>query len=122
MVSKARLDLPDPESPVMTTRRSRGISTSMFFRLCSRAPLTTILSRGIALLQRKTAYTAGPQETGTTGYAYEDRTNVRMLAHSFNPVKSRTPVFAASLLIVPPLENRVKGFGEARLTYQDDDG
>src|SRR5688572_21836813 len=44
MVSKARLDLPEPERPVMTTSWSRGISTSMFFRLCSRAPRTTILS------------------------------------------------------------------------------
>jgi hypothetical protein len=41
MVSKARLDLPLPDKPVMTTRRSRGSSTVMFLRLCSRAPLTT---------------------------------------------------------------------------------
>src|SRR6185312_12464535 len=44
MVSKARDDLPEPESPVMTMSLSRGSSTSMFLRLCSRAPLTTILS------------------------------------------------------------------------------
>src|SRR5690348_2033096 len=47
MVSKAREDLPEPESPVMTTSLSRGISTSMFLRLCSRAPLTTILFMGL---------------------------------------------------------------------------
>src|SRR5688500_6426513 len=40
MVSKARLDLPDPDRPVMTVRLSRGISTSMPLRLCSRAPRT----------------------------------------------------------------------------------
>src|SRR5215212_8224515 len=40
MVSKARLDLPLPDSPVITVRVSRGISTSIFFRLCSRAPRT----------------------------------------------------------------------------------
>src|SRR5437870_5833545 len=40
MVSKASEDLPDPDSPVITTRLSRGMSTSMFFRLCSRAPRT----------------------------------------------------------------------------------
>src|SRR3972149_1270956 len=40
MVSKAREDLPEPETPVMTTSLSRGISTSMFLRLCSRAPRT----------------------------------------------------------------------------------
>src|SRR6266545_6198889 len=47
MVSKARLLLPLPDSPVITIRRSRGISTSRFLRLCSRAPRTTIRSEGI---------------------------------------------------------------------------
>src|SRR5206468_12312311 len=42
MVSKAREDLPDPLRPVMTTSLSRGISTSRFLRLCSRAPRMTI--------------------------------------------------------------------------------
>src|SRR5690348_13946789 len=40
MVSKASEDLPDPDRPVITTRLSRGMSTSIFFRLCSRAPRT----------------------------------------------------------------------------------
>src|ERR1700761_1412463 len=44
MVSKARLDLPEPESPVMTIRASRGSSTETSLRLCSRAPEMTILS------------------------------------------------------------------------------
>src|SRR5258705_740150 len=47
MVSKARLLLPLPERPVITINRSRGISTSRFLRLCSRAPRTTIRSEGI---------------------------------------------------------------------------
>src|SRR5215472_12565948 len=38
MVSNASEDLPEPDSPVITTRLSRGRSTSMFLRLCSRAP------------------------------------------------------------------------------------
>src|SRR5690349_1838963 len=38
MVSKASDDLPEPDRPVRTTSRSRGISTSTFLRLCSRAP------------------------------------------------------------------------------------
>src|SRR5690242_19138977 len=38
MVSNASDDLPEPDSPVMTTSRSRGISRLMFLRLCSRAP------------------------------------------------------------------------------------
>src|SRR5438093_393566 len=45
MVSKARLDLPEPESPVTTMRLSRGISTEMFLRLCTRAPCTAIVVR-----------------------------------------------------------------------------
>src|SRR3989304_2162987 len=40
MVSKASEDLPEPESPVITTNLSRGISTEMFFRLCALAPTT----------------------------------------------------------------------------------
>src|SRR6266581_99461 len=42
MVSKASEDLPAPERPVNTTRRSRGISRSMFLRLCWRAPRMAI--------------------------------------------------------------------------------
>lgn len=45
MVSKARLDLPDPESPVTTINRSRGISTEMFLRLWTRAPWTAMVVR-----------------------------------------------------------------------------
>ena len=40
---------PIPTSPVMTTSRLRGISTSIFLRLCSRAPRTTILSCAMIL-------------------------------------------------------------------------
>jgi len=43
MVSNARLLFPEPDNPVNTTKRSRGISMLMFFKLCSRAPLTMIL-------------------------------------------------------------------------------
>src|SRR5215472_15965299 len=41
IVSKARLDLPDPDSPVNTIRASRGRSMETSLRLCSRAPRTT---------------------------------------------------------------------------------
>src|ERR1700753_944811 len=44
MVSKARLDLPEPDSPVITIRASRGSSRETSLRLCSRAPEMTILS------------------------------------------------------------------------------
>src|SRR5687767_9269343 len=45
MVSNARLDLPEPDSPVITTTLSRGISTEMFLRLWTRAPWTAIVVR-----------------------------------------------------------------------------
>src|SRR5262245_53342988 len=50
MVSNARLDLPEPERPVTTTRLSRGISTETFFRLCTRAPWTPIVVRTLAFV------------------------------------------------------------------------
>src|SRR3954467_1776517 len=46
MVSKARLDLPEPESPVITIRAFRGILRCRSLRLCSRAPETTSSSCG----------------------------------------------------------------------------
>src|SRR5437867_3221692 len=49
MVSKARLDLPEPDNPVTTMSLSRGISTVMFFRLCTRAPCTAIVVRTAGL-------------------------------------------------------------------------
>src|ERR671917_382058 len=40
IVSNARLDLPEPDSPVNTIRASRGRSSETSLRLCSRAPRT----------------------------------------------------------------------------------
>src|SRR5687767_9198728 len=61
MVSNASDDLPEPDSPVSTTSLLRGISTSMFLRLCSRAPLTTILSMN-------SAHDAGSRSRGRPSY------------------------------------------------------
>jgi len=47
MVSKASEDLPEPLRPVMTVKVLRGISTSIFFRLCWRAPRTEMLVMAI---------------------------------------------------------------------------
>src|ERR1041385_388146 len=49
MVSKARLDLPEPDNPAMTTSLSRGISTETFLRLWTRAPRTATVDRGAGL-------------------------------------------------------------------------
>src|ERR1700674_2694023 len=65
MVSKASEDLPDPLKPVMTVRLLRGISTSMFLRLCWRAPRTEILVMAINCesdaLQCPSVMWTGPQ-------------------------------------------------------------
>ena len=40
-MSLIRVDLPEPDTPVTDTKQPSGISTSMPFKLCSRAPRTT---------------------------------------------------------------------------------
>src|SRR3989337_1233862 len=50
MVSKASDDLPDPLRPVITTNRSLGITTSIFLRLCSLAPLMMMLCWSIDVI------------------------------------------------------------------------
>src|SRR5262245_17847040 len=42
MVSKANDDLPEPDRPVITTSLCRGMLTSIFLRLWTRAPRTAI--------------------------------------------------------------------------------
>src|SRR3989304_3859964 len=37
-MSSTSVDFPDPETPVMQTKRARGVCTSIPFRLCSRRP------------------------------------------------------------------------------------
>src|SRR6185437_2595892 len=44
MVSKAKDDFPEPDTPVTTVIVLWGISKSTFFRLWTRAPRTTMLS------------------------------------------------------------------------------
>src|SRR5215469_1710991 len=59
IVSKARLDLPDPDRPVKTIMESRGRSSETSLRLCSRAPRTTSRSA--------TALSALPADVGQSG-------------------------------------------------------
>ena len=42
MVSKASDDFPLPDKPVITVSACRGIFTLIFFRLCTRAPVTSM--------------------------------------------------------------------------------
>src|SRR6056297_1770455 len=41
-ISCISVDLPEPETPVKQTKRRKGISTSIFFKLCSLAPVILI--------------------------------------------------------------------------------
>src|SRR6266849_11108626 len=63
MVSNAKLDLPEPESPVTTMSLSRGISSEMFLRLCTRAPCTAIVVRAAAFgVARLASFESCPTE------------------------------------------------------------
>src|SRR3569832_1828780 len=91
MVSKANEDYPKPERPVNTTSLSRGISTSMFLRLCSRAPrmvmarrlewpvcwrCLALITSSIPEFQKREA--GGSRErSGTDGDIWERRKNAR---------------------------------------------
>src|SRR6185295_20202950 len=61
MVSKAREDLPEPDRPVITVKRSRGMSTLMFLRLCWRAPRTLMRSMAIAKTRHCSGQVFGSQ-------------------------------------------------------------
>src|SRR6185295_9021760 len=66
MVSKASEDLPEPDSPVITTSWSRGSSRSIALRLCSRAPRTTIRSLAMdatSYPQRRAGQNVPPRDT-----------------------------------------------------------
>ena len=53
MVSNAKEDLPEPLRPVMTVRRLRGMETLIFFRLCTRAPITSMFESDFPILACK---------------------------------------------------------------------
>src|SRR5215470_5906686 len=73
MVSKASDDLPEPDTPVTTVKVLCGISKSMFLRLWTRAPRTTMVSvdiRESVLPLPQTCDSWSHRHTGTCrGYA-----------------------------------------------------
>src|SRR5882757_298125 len=75
MVSKARLDLPDPDSPVKTIMASRGRSSETSFRLCSRAPRTIRRSDTSALSAVLEGFWGGPDASGTDTWDMPDHAN-----------------------------------------------
>src|SRR5882724_671085 len=70
MVSNASEDLPEPDSPVITTSWSRGISRSTDLRLCSRAPRMTIRSLAIAVYYTARLGRRGPSPATPCGSLY----------------------------------------------------
>src|SRR5512137_2587814 len=60
MVSNARLDFPDPLTPVTTMSALRGSSSEIFLRLLTRAPRTIRDSS----LDVRAAFAAGPEAPG----------------------------------------------------------
>jgi hypothetical protein len=55
-VSKAKEDLPEPLMPVTVTSLFLGIMTSIFLRLCSRAPKTSILSCPVSSMSESACF------------------------------------------------------------------
>ncbi|MCY1533896.1 hypothetical protein D9M68_692480 [compost metagenome] len=50
--SRARVDLPEPDTPVTTLRRPTGILASTLRRLCRRAPLISIMGVSASTARR----------------------------------------------------------------------
>src|SRR6185312_6903186 len=63
MVSKAREDLPEPESPVTTVRVLRGMLTLTLRRLCWRAPRTVM-----CVIPMQDTAVPGPLSDKSLGY------------------------------------------------------
>src|SRR5450756_640636 len=79
MVSKAKDDLPDPESPVNTMRLLRGRSTEISRRLCSRAPRTTRRSwsyrGGVTVTSGTSAIVCARTDSADSADKYRDLMN-----------------------------------------------
>src|SRR5918911_795836 len=104
MVSNARLDLPEPDSPVITISALRGILRCRSLRLCSRAPETTISPCDLtasSVRARLAGAAAGPATSGRRLPAsagvdlFEDRlgvVEVEVLVQVARGLLARSPV------------------------------
>src|SRR5207237_8745075 len=107
MVSKARDDLPDPETPVTTVRELWGISKSIFFKLWTRAPRTTMVSVDIFWAVRSPGSavlaTGGFRSTGESLYYNAGRagTGWRELSRIGRRRKKEEKVNSTGLVIFP---------------------
>ena len=85
MVSKARLLLPLPDSPVITISLLRGMTRFTFLRLCSRAPLMMI-----SLMFKARTSLQELDKGGSAAYA---------MPSSWNSSPSEPPTWANSVCI-----------------------
>src|SRR5574340_797540 len=96
MVSNTSDDLPEPETPVTTVRVLCGMSKSMFLRLWTRAPRTTMLS--VAMGPSATACGRGspPAPDGSRHAAESSYYTVRQGLRTALCPRSQHPVRAPS--------------------------
>ena len=73
MVSKARLDFPEPDTPVTTVMALWGISKLIFFRLWTRAP-ETAMDVGSSLISGLSSSLSGTGVYGRSESATESCT------------------------------------------------
>src|SRR5215510_2642189 len=84
-VSKARLDFPDPETPVSTTSFFLGISTVTFLRLCWRAP--AMMMRSSSMRHDSCGQPPG-RNLHSIGRARRERARVRLGRDGQHPTRS----------------------------------
>ena len=87
-MSNASVDLPEPDTPVTTVNRSRGMSTSMLLRLCSRALWIVIALRA---RWRRAAWSGLPRSgSRTCGAGASGRPSAASYSLSDRPVCERS--------------------------------
>src|SRR6185312_6488131 len=104
IVSKAKEDFPEPDRPVKTIMESRGRSTLTFWRLCSRAPLTT--KRDISA-ERETGV-ADSESVAGTDVSLAFSTVSTLIENSFELVlhRSRSPLLRTTSVRISRGGNR----------------
>src|SRR5262249_55894215 len=83
MVSKAREDFPEPETPVTTVMALCGTSKSIFLRLCTRAPRTTIFSWADSDMRQATRTSGSRRTRGGQTACFQRK--ARNLHYKLNP-------------------------------------
>src|ERR1039458_9553077 len=113
MVSNASDDLPEPLSPVITVRLLRGISTSMFFKLCWRAPWTEIRS-SIVLVRGDEGYILLWRGLSCPRKLYYKRGRSAPLPDLPGKIAARPPHLLRKVAVRGDVRVRAMSYAEAR--------